>query len=106
MSTMKKTVGVAALLILPGAWWVPPSYDSDEERRCSAARTQWQEMGGRSDRAVLAVATDAWWEMTRVSLPFFEPWEPPPEIRVVVDGIPTVLLVSRRCPRRHNDFPA
>ena len=76
MSDLRKTIGVAALLILPGAWWVPASYDSDEERLCTAARTQWHEKGGLSDRAVLAVATDAWWEMTRVSLPFFEPWKP------------------------------
>ena len=97
---MRKTFAVAALFILPGAWWVHAPYNRDEARLCtpSTMRTLWQSSGGQSGRAVLAVATDAWWEMTRVSLPFFEPWEPPPEVRVVVDGIPRVLLVSRPPP--------
>lgn len=86
---MRKTFAVAALLILPGAWWVHAPYDRDEARLCTPMARNLVMMGAQTEKAVLAVATDAWWEMTRVSLPFFEPWKPPPE---PPPGIPVFLL--------------
>ncbi len=73
---MTRTLGVVALLILSGAWGVHAPFDRDEARLCTPSITMWASMGGQSGRAVLAIATDAWWGMTRVSLPFFELQEP------------------------------